>query len=223
MIDVVHSVTIKISVGSIPHGTGKMKNYAAQLTFHGLFQKWLWTTHLTNSSSGVLCPRKHAFRVKEGLVCAVRYELLNFISVHVISPARWRHNPQAVSAEFSLACFAGEELHIQRCHTARAGCCSTSSPCRCTHKIMIEHFGDALDFLMGPLAEKAEMLLWVKRFIFSLQCALKSTSPFFCYTCAESSTRSSHLSGTWQLTAHIHAVFVFSCLPTTPAHCASCF
>ena len=74
-------------------------------------------------SSGSFLVEETSSEVKECLVWAVRYELFSFMNVHVISSARWRHNPPAVTGEFSLALRLQEERHTQRHHTALVGCC----------------------------------------------------------------------------------------------------
>lgn len=89
--------------------------------------KWPWTTHLTKLSGGNFLLEETSSGVKECLVWAVRYELLSFMNVHVMSSARWRHNPRAVAEQFSLA------LGLQRRDTLKGIiqpllAASTSSP-----------------------------------------------------------------------------------------------
>lgn len=61
-------------------------------------------------------------------------QLFGYMKVHVISSAGWRHNPPAVTREFSLA----QGQQTQRHHTAPAGrCCLFTLPLN--PQVMTEH------------------------------------------------------------------------------------
>lgn len=85
--------------------------------------------------------------VKERLVPAVRYELFSFMNVHVISSARWRYNPPAVTREFSLALRLQESDRLKGIIQLLLAA-ATSSLCRFSPRAMIESSSsaDALNF-----------------------------------------------------------------------------
>lgn len=123
-------------------------SYIDRVTFHVLLKMTLDDSS-NELSGGTFLVEETSSGLKECLVWAVRYELFSFMNAHVISSARWRYNPQAVTREFSLALMVAEERKTQRHHTDLVGCYANSSPCR----------------FYPPNDDKEQLLRWCFEFV----------------------------------------------------------